>query len=75
MLVLTRKNQESVAIGSADHFQRLLKVTVLEICRGKVKLGFEASSDLVVHRWEIWERIQANGESDSLRENPATPIA
>ena len=74
-MVLTRKNQESVVIGSADDFERMLKVTVLEICRGKVKLGFEASSDVVVHRWEIWERIQANRHSDSPRANPAMPIA
>ena len=31
MLVLSRKNQESVVIGGADGFHRLLKVTVLGI--------------------------------------------
>jgi hypothetical protein len=41
-LVLTRKSQEAVVVGGADRFERLLKVTVLEIKGGKVRLGFEA---------------------------------
>jgi len=58
MLVLTRKNQEAVVVGSAGNLERMLKVTVLEICGSKVKLGFEAGGDILVHRWEIWERIR-----------------
>jgi carbon storage regulator CsrA len=63
MLVLTRKSQEAVVVGSADRFERMLKVTVLEICGGKVKLGFEAGADILVHRWEIWERIRSGTET------------
>jgi carbon storage regulator CsrA len=59
MLVLTRKSQEAVVVGTADHLERMLKVTVLEIYGGKVKLGFEAATDILVHRWEIWERIRS----------------
>jgi len=73
MLVLTRKDQESVVIASANPFERMLKVTVLEIGGGKVKLGFEAPSSVLVHRSEIWERIYASGQSDGRRENPVTP--
>ena len=40
MLVLTRKNNESVVIGGSGGFERLLKVTVLQIDGGKVRLGF-----------------------------------
>ena len=36
MLVLTRKNQESVVVGGTDRFQRILKVKVLEIKGEKV---------------------------------------
>lgn len=61
MLVLSRKSLEAVAVGGADGFNRLLKVTVLEIKHGKVKLGFEVAPDVPVHRWEIYERIQ-NGK-------------
>lgn len=46
MLVLSRKSSESVEIGGADGCQRVLKVTVLEIRGGTVKLGFEADADV-----------------------------
>jgi carbon storage regulator CsrA len=58
MLVFTRKRQESVMVGGAAGFERLLKVTVLEIERGKVRLGFEVDADVPVHRLEVWERIR-----------------
>ena len=59
MLVLSRKNRESVVVGGADGFQRLLKVTVLDIRATNVRLGFEVDADVPVHRWEVWERIRA----------------
>ena len=60
MLVLTRKSDESVVVGGADCFERMVKVTVLEICGGSVKLGFEADRNVPVHRWEVWERIRSD---------------
>ena len=59
MLVLSRKNQESVVIGGSDGFHRLLKVTVLGIQGKYVKLGFEVDPGVPVHRSEVWERINA----------------
>ena len=50
MLVLSRKNQESVVVGGTDGFQRLLKVTVLGIQGTSVKLGFEVDPDVPVRR-------------------------
>jgi len=44
MYVFSRKNGESVVVGSDDAIHRLLKVTVLEIGAGKVKLGIEVDS-------------------------------
>jgi carbon storage regulator len=61
MLVLSRKIQESVVVGSSDGFERLLKVTVLEIAGRKVRLGFDVDSAVPVHRLEVWEKIQAGG--------------
>ena len=58
MLVLSRKNQESVVIGGADGLHRLLKVTVLGVQGARVKLGFEVDDDVPVHRAEVWERIR-----------------
>ena len=66
MLVLSRKNEESVIVGGSSGFERMLKVTVLEIGVGKVKLGFEADKDVPVHRWEVWERIRTSGRSAVL---------
>ncbi len=74
MLVLSRKNHESVVVGGSDGFQRLLKVTVLEIGRGKVRLGFEVDAEVPVHRWELWERIHADGRADTPV-SPAVPAA
>jgi carbon storage regulator len=75
MLVLSRKKRESVVVGGGGGLDRLLKVTVLEIVGGKVKLGFEADGDIPVHRLEIWERICANGELGMRREGQETPHA
>lgn len=59
MLVLSRKNQESVVVGGADGVHRLLRVKVLEIRGANVRLGFEVDADIPVHRSEARERIQA----------------
>ncbi len=73
MLILSRKNRESVVIGGTDAFSRLFKVTVLDITGGRVRLGFEVDPDVPVHRAEVWERIQANGR-DRLSEGSATSV-
>ena len=65
MLVLSRKTQESVVVGGSDRVERMLKVTVLEINGGSVRLGFEINKDVPVHRWEVWERIRANGRPEA----------
>ena len=71
MLVLSRKSAESVVIGGAASVQPMLKVTVLEIRGGKVKLGFEADRAIPVQRSEVWERIRTgempNEHTDDLR--------
>ena len=61
MLVLSRKNEESVVVGGSNGFEHMLKVTVLQISGGKVRLGFEADEGVPVHRWEGWEQIRARG--------------
>jgi len=74
MLVLSRKSQESVVIGGSDGLHRLLKVTVLEIKGSKVRLGFEADADVPVHRSEVWERLNGNGQVGSLTEDLVPPL-
>ena len=71
MLVLSRKSRESVVVGGAPSLQPVLKVTVLEIRGGKVKLGFEADPSIPVQRSEVWEKIRAaelpDGHTDDLK--------
>jgi carbon storage regulator CsrA len=71
MLVLSRRPNEAVVVGGGDRFERFLKVTVLEIKNGRVRLGFEADADVPVHRLEVWERILATGVCDDATDGPA----
>ena len=74
MLVLSRKNQESVVVGGSGGFHHLMKITVIGIQGGRVKLGFEADADVPVHRLEVWERINGNSQVGSLMAGPSLPI-
>jgi carbon storage regulator CsrA len=65
MFVLSRRIREAVVVGGADRFERMLKVTVLEISGGKVRLGFEADAGVPVRRWEVWERIHAGPDGSA----------
>jgi carbon storage regulator len=75
MLVLSRKNQESVVIGGSGGLSHILKVTVLGITGGRVRLGFEADPSVPVHRGEVWEQINASDKLDSPTEKLAMPGA
>ena len=61
MLVLTRKVDERIVIGDD------VRITVLEIRGGKVKLGFECDGNVAVHRLEVYDRIRAERQA-ALRE-------
>jgi carbon storage regulator len=64
MLVLSRKNDESVVVGADDSIGGRVKVTVLEIGHGSVSLGFEANKDVPVHSEEVWERMHPSRPRD-----------
>jgi len=51
MLVLARKEGESVMIGNN------IKVTILRIEGRNIRIGFEAPDDIIVHREEVFNRI------------------
>ena len=51
MLILARKPGEAIAIGDG------IKIRVLEIKGGQVKIGIEAPAEVMVHREEIYLRI------------------
>jgi carbon storage regulator len=52
MLILTRKLGENIRIGDR------VKITILDIKGGQVKLGIDAPPHIAVHREEIYERIR-----------------
>ena len=74
MLVLTRKIEQSIAIGGATGLEHLLKITVLSIGKGNVRLGFEVDASVPIHRWEVWERILAEGQLVAPTENLETSL-
>jgi carbon storage regulator len=55
MLVLSRKVGESVIVGQG--FEKV-KVTVLEVSGGKIRLGFEADASIPINREEVWKAKQ-----------------
>lgn len=61
MLVLSRKTGEVITIGND------IKITVVNIDRGIVRLGIEAPQSIVVHRKEVYDKIiESNKEAASV---------
>ena len=65
MLILTRKLGESITIGDN------IKVTVLGIYGRQVRIGIEAPLKVVVHREEIYVKIQNENRkaSEAVKED------
>ena len=46
-------------VGGLERFERMIKITVVEITRRRVRLAFEAAAEVPVNRFEVWKRICA----------------
>ena len=57
MLVLSRRIDESMFIGDD------IKITVLDIRGGQVRLGIIAPESVKVHREEVYQRINQGNKS------------
>ena len=57
MLVLSRRTDESMFIGDD------IKITVLDIRGGQVRLGITAPESVKVHREEVYQRINQGNKS------------
>ena len=74
MLVLTRKKRQTIVIGDPGSGGSVLLITVLEVARGRVQIGFTTNTvntaAIPIHRGETWTggvelasaRCQANGD-------------
>jgi carbon storage regulator len=57
MLVLTRKLNEKIRVGDD------IIVTIIQIDKGSVKIGFEAPENVAIYRDEVYEKIQNEGRN------------
>ena len=58
MLILTRKDNESLFIGDE------IEITVLGVKGNQVRIGIDAPKDIDVHRDEVYRRIKNDKISD-----------
>jgi carbon storage regulator len=64
MLVLSRHRDESIMIGDD------VRITIVDIRGDKVRLGFEARPDIIIHRKEVHDAIkrqEVDGDSGVAR--------
>ena len=59
MLILTRRVGETIRINDD------ISIQVLGICGQQVKVGITAPADVEIHREEVYERIQAQRQTES----------
>ena len=65
MLVLSRKRDEAIIIG---HGEDAIRITVVDIRNGKIRIGVEAPKDIPVNRKEVYDairRLENDGEKGS----------
>jgi sRNA-binding carbon storage regulator CsrA len=79
MLVLTRKKRQTIVIGDPGGGAPLLLITVLEVARGRVQIGFTTTAvntaAIPIQRGEMWTggvelasaTCQANGDGAARR--------
>ncbi len=67
MLVLTRKPDQSIMVGSD------IEITVLEVRGEQVRLGIRAPRATAVHRKEVFEQISQENQNASVADTDSLP--
>lgn len=64
MLVLTRRASESVMIDGH------IEIKVLRIRGNQVHLGIDAPAETLIHRHEVWARLQESAADEAESASP-----
>ena len=67
MLVLTRKPDQSIMVGTD------IEITVLEVRGEQVRLGIRAPRTVTVHRKEVFEQIRLENQNATTTSKDALP--
>lgn len=67
MLVLTRKPDQSIMVGSD------IEITVLEVRGEQVRLGIRAPRNVTVHRKEVFEQIRLENQNATATSTESLP--
>ena len=63
MLILTRRVGEALMVGDDT------KIVVLGVKGSQIRLGINAPKDIVVHREEIFDKINTKDDSVKIKSN------
>lgn len=58
MLVLSRKPNETLVIDGD------IKVTILDVHGGRVRIGIDAHEEIKIHRKELYQNLQAQKKEE-----------
>ena len=61
MLILTRKKDESIILDNK------IEIKIIALDDGKVKIGIEAPKNIEIHRKEVYDKIQEENKSSSVK--------
>jgi len=61
MLILTRRVGEALMVGDKT------KIVVLGVKGSQIRLGINAPKDVLVHREEIYDKIQSDDSSKEIK--------
>jgi len=68
MLVLTRKKNQSIMLGSD------IKVTVLEIGEDFVKVGIDAPKEITILRGELYQDVKNENTTAAVNDNATVDL-